>query len=750
MAADSSAINLRTSRGTVMERTVPNHILDTKIFSHIGKSAVAHASPSILYFSGFQPHRCYSKTLRVTNISNYCQRFHIIPPTTPHFSVKVKNKGNLVSGLSYEVKVEFRPDDYHNYHDMIRIHCQNEENVVVHVYAYPVMDSSQFPRNVTFSPTALNQSKVQVFNLKNPIPVQFEFQLQVLRNHPAFAVEPMDGVVPACGFVEIQVTFKPIDFTTAIMKLQLCLSQFNFEPVLCTIRGSSTPGLLKEQQQHAPDPETRSSVSDTESDLDPRSVTPLARTRLKRQEVRRLTKHRVEPVTSQQSKAVVYEGVRFPARLDNPSAVAAVLNQQTGKLKAKYLKSAAAGESSGEFDVQQVKEAAYEQQVRQVMADERANQLRWMTRLGDDLITDEKRQCVLQARQEADGIYKTKQRIPSATVEFNRSSIAAYISRTRRQAHDVSVFQPRFNLYENDTWGRRQVALNRFVQAARKVIVRTRAQGRLHYVQNFVSEWQRGNFSFKSKLDLALAEEQKTNKLDVVGLNTSLFVSQPFAGYLSEDEDEMPTDTSLGPCAVQPPQGQIKTSIFVPFVHISHPIEYHLLGYRALLFTTAMEYKQPGLRHELRSGAEDELAHLDGTANQQLPLIDNLLLPSSPSSQREVQESPTEDSTVSILPPPSNLTATVQYPELHIFSPVPALQRFHPMLPYSEIDDYYRFSPQPLYPTQTTREKARATTRLDLDREDVIPGFMQWKTFPCQSLVAASSVPSFSSVWLPR
>ena len=86
-------------------------------------------------------------------------------------------------------------------------------------------------------------SKVQVFNLKNPIPVQFEFQLQVLRNHPAFAVEPMDGsnclawyyvvyivvshapwlqgVVPACGFVEIQVTFKPIDFTTAIMKLQV-------------------------------------------------------------------------------------------------------------------------------------------------------------------------------------------------------------------------------------------------------------------------------------------------------------------------------------------------------------------------------------------------------------------------------------------------------------------------------------------------------------------------------------------------
>ena len=32
-----------------------------------------------------------------------------------------------------------------------------------------------------------------------------------------------------------------------------------------------------------------------------------------------------------------------------------------------------------------------------------------MTRLGDDLITDEKRQCVLQARQEADGIYKVSQ-----------------------------------------------------------------------------------------------------------------------------------------------------------------------------------------------------------------------------------------------------------------------------------------------------------------------------------------------------
>lgn len=44
---------------------------------------------------------------------------------------------------------------------------------------------------------------------------------------------------------------------------------------------------------------------------------------------------------------VDYEGYRFPVRLDNPWAVAKVLNQSKGKISAKDLKKAASSTNSG-------------------------------------------------------------------------------------------------------------------------------------------------------------------------------------------------------------------------------------------------------------------------------------------------------------------------------------------------------------------------------------------------------------------
>ncbi len=55
----------------------------------------------------------------------------------------------------------------------------------------------------------------------------------------------LTGVVPANGQVDITVTFAPVEFSTAHMKLQLLISQFNAKPMVCAITGSSAPGLAK-------------------------------------------------------------------------------------------------------------------------------------------------------------------------------------------------------------------------------------------------------------------------------------------------------------------------------------------------------------------------------------------------------------------------------------------------------------------------------------------------------------------------
>ena len=53
------------------------------------------------------------------------------------------------------------------------------------------------------------------------------------------------GVVPANGEVDIHVTFTPTEFSTAQMKVQLKISQFNAKAFVCNIMGSSVPGLAK-------------------------------------------------------------------------------------------------------------------------------------------------------------------------------------------------------------------------------------------------------------------------------------------------------------------------------------------------------------------------------------------------------------------------------------------------------------------------------------------------------------------------
>ena len=55
----------------------------------------------------------------------------------------------------------------------------------------------------------------------------------------------ISGIIPANGETEIAVTFCPIEFHTAYMRVQLVISQFNSNPIVCTFTGTSVPGLLK-------------------------------------------------------------------------------------------------------------------------------------------------------------------------------------------------------------------------------------------------------------------------------------------------------------------------------------------------------------------------------------------------------------------------------------------------------------------------------------------------------------------------
>jgi len=80
-------------------------------------------------------------------------------------------------------------------------------------------------------------------------------------------------------------------------------------------------------------------------------------------------------------------------------------------------------------------------------------------------------------------------------------------------------------------------------------------------------------------------------------------------------------------------------------------------------------------------------------------------------------------------------------------NPAPGLQVFKPPLPYAEVDEDYHLCP---LPRNRTAGKSGKQGRKYLERQDVIPGVMTWKRFPCQPLVSMAANPTLSNVWIPR
>lgn len=157
-----------------------------------------------------------------------------------------------------------------------------------------------------------------------------------------------------------------------------------------------------------------------------------------------------------------------------------------------------------------------------------------VTNLGGEAVTDEERETVMKSRQEAQAIYRVWPRprvyyscryLHVATLYVlllhvyplpsqRRSHIAAFSKedkhagttcirrRTRRRARENPSRIPTFDPYNNDAWGRRYTSLQRFVQAARRVVMEIRRRERLGGLRKLTSSVREGK-----SLEAALGED---------------------------------------------------------------------------------------------------------------------------------------------------------------------------------------------------------------------------------------------------
>ena len=214
----------------------------------IGRSELFSITPGVVHFGGLKVGELHEQVVSVVNISQTSQRLSIYPASTGDFFADYEKRGSLAPGCNQKIVIKFRPTEYKYYHDYIRIQTENQNLILVPIHAYPVLNKLEFPRNVSFGQSPLCEEATKSFSLRCSVPVDFSYELEVVKPHPYFRIEPQSGIIPANGQVVITVSFMPITLGSCFLSLRLHVGQYGWIPMDCDISAKAVSGLLESRE----------------------------------------------------------------------------------------------------------------------------------------------------------------------------------------------------------------------------------------------------------------------------------------------------------------------------------------------------------------------------------------------------------------------------------------------------------------------------------------------------------------------
>lgn len=695
---------------------VPNHLLDTKIYRKTGQNEAIAATPADVHFSGFQLGKKCTSNFCIKNVCGDVISINILPPQSKYFKLHYKKPTRMIPGISLNCEVEFVPEEWRYYYDCIRINCPGEENLVIPIHAYPVMNRDGFPKFYRFPPVPVGESRQTTFTLSCDVFVDFEFKLELLQSNKDFTVEPMEGIVPANGSVGITVTFSPSEFQTSCIQLKLRVSQFNSKPIVCTICGSSTPGLQKEKEMK--DRLKTSKMLSEREMLDPQAISPLDRARTRKQ-----------TATKTKKKVIEYKNVPMPLQTISVHTVAKVLSEKTGQMRAKDLRDALLRSKDGLLrPSKQMKEAAFKNAVQQMLSDERQNQLRWQSKIGGEPMSETSKALVLEKRNESWEVYRIESdQLPIAA----RSQTEVLEKRSSRLSTEIPEKLATFDPYSNNLWHQKLYIQQRFVQIVRKLILQNRAVKNMTAFKALLNELKGMKYDedlITQCLKRRVLKEKSEQEIEL--FHMKMQINQYQNDFITVDPPEQLYFERISQNTEK--QLDVRERTTVPYFELTVPQYYKLQEY-ITYDVHKIEYLSP-----------DPFTFID--------MKQNLVKSNTPGHTRNtpVKNMQPRGPTIQEFKMPRRMLEPPEYQPEHIFNPLPSVQSFEIALPYSEGDADYNICPIPRFPqTNPTNVKYFSTQKQFLNKENVIHGVMTWKKFPSPSLMGIFMMPSLGNNWIP-
>ncbi|KAJ0404251.1 hypothetical protein P43SY_000651 [Pythium insidiosum] len=512
--------------------------------------------PSSVHFGGFALNESYQQRVFVHNNSSKPLRLQYTMPSKGIFraSFATERKSIVPPGLAEELLVTFKPTAFQYYYDCVQVRCEEVAYAsnadaaftgacLLPLHGYPVVNQVEFPSRMDFGVVRLGGVARRHVDLRCSVPIEFEYEVQLVKAHPSFTIFPLRGTIPANGVAQIEFEFRPLIYATASSEIELQISQLGFKPLRCVLTGSSTSeatadvaaAATSDNTENRPRTATRSTGTSPTKLV--RSSNPQSPT-AKAPPPRRATKASDAPVERVGT-------VEIPSDLSTVASVNFVLTQQPGKLKPKDLKKAI--EANRAMRQQQKEEQAklsvaenpeddrnsdadgLKDVVRspaeltfQVLVREEATALQrasvqrtsremfflqelaeikqieselefqsHKTRVGEELLTDEQLQALREIRalnaHEHAQQRREQQRNEVESHAFHLftapTADVPYPPRGSLPAHFRPAIVPDFKTYKNDLWNRRKRVVQRLVRAISVVIVRNRARRRLDKIR---------------------------------------------------------------------------------------------------------------------------------------------------------------------------------------------------------------------------------------------------------------------------